>query len=139
MCWYVSQAITTAITPATEPTTLAIIVILLSLLLLLDEPLGDAIGEVDVEVGAGCSVLPVPPGVAKPGLCKLCLVLRREAQVPPAVGTTPAVVVAGAPAAPISTPHLLQKAVKKGCTDVELHSGSNSKSILISFWILPRR
>lgn len=64
MCLYVSQASTTAITPATEPTTLAIIVILLSLLPL-DEPVGDAIGDVDVEVGAARPVFPIPPGAAR--------------------------------------------------------------------------
>ena len=61
---------TTAITPATEPTILAIIVILLSLFLL-DGLLEGVVGEVDVDVGPGCTVLPVPPGVAEPGQCEL--------------------------------------------------------------------
>ena len=30
----------------------------------LDEPVGVAIGEVDVDVGSACPVLPIPPGVA---------------------------------------------------------------------------
>ena len=56
---------TTAITPATDPTTLAIIVILLSVLPV-DELVGDAPGDVKVEVGVDCPVLATLPGVAVP-------------------------------------------------------------------------
>lgn len=56
--------IITAITPATEPTTVAMTVIWL-LSRPPDEPVGEATGVVDVDVGSACPVFPIPPGVAE--------------------------------------------------------------------------
>ena len=61
---HATMAMITAITPATEPTTVAMTVILL-LSRPPDEPVGEATGEVEVEVGLFCPVFLIPPGVAK--------------------------------------------------------------------------